>query len=292
MAEQDSSGGESGDGDAAVTRSEAAVGEARVKTEDATATREGSPTGLPVTVADRVASAASGALPTRRRRTRRPVEWESAAGGFDFGSWLSDIDLDEPSETESATTTPAGAGALSFLPFVGEAARDRESVEWESEAGGFDLGGWLGVEDTPVEAATVETPTADAVVDDAPTPDPSGGVGSGSGFGFPDDSGGPTVRLAAFALFAASAVAVALTLASTAGTVAVQPTNAVSAATDSPTPTATPSPTRTASPTPTPTPTATASPTPTPTPNDGGIIGGVLGGSSSEDDDGGLIDGV
>jgi hypothetical protein len=145
----------------------------------------------------------------------------------------------------------------------------------------------------------VETATEDAIIDDAPVSDPSGGVGSGGGIGFPRDGGGSTVRLADFALFATSAVAVALTLASTAGTIAVQPTNAVPAATDSPTPSPTVSPTTTASPTstgsptsrPTPTPTPTASPTPTPTPNDGGIVDRVLGGSSSEDDDS-IVDGV
>lgn len=200
------------------------------------------------------------ALPGGGYRRAESVERKSESGG----------------STSSSSATPFNTGLLATLPCVGGAARDRSSVEWESEAGGFDFDGWLGIEDAPAasteaaEATATEAAATGAVVDDTPTPDPSGGTGTG--IGFPGaGAGGSTFRLAALALFAASAVAVALTIASTAGTVApVQAINQASIATDSPTPT----------------PTAT----PTPEPDDG-VLGPILGGSSS-DDDGGIVDGL
>jgi hypothetical protein len=173
----------------------------------------------------------------------------------------------------------------------------REAADFEFENGGFDFEGWLGAGDgesefvapeadpaaTGVTAGTGASAVgAGAAAESGPTASADAGFGEPT----PDVSGGgtPSIKLAAFALFAASAVAVAFTVFSAApavpGTNAAQadPGPAGGAANETATATATPTATPTEGPTETPTPTPTPSPTPepTPTPTETPIVGNPL----------------
>jgi hypothetical protein len=195
-------------------------------------------------------------------RDRERVAWESESGGFDFETWLWPLALEPPEESHSV------GGIFAALPFAG--GPTGESVEGESASGGFDFGGWLGVKDPADLDPEPEAPDAET-----PPNDPTDGFGVGS---FSSCEAGSMDRLAAFALFTASAVAVALTLASTAGiiTLAVAQTQVPAPVTGPPTLalTATASPTPTALPAATPSATPAPTATPTLTPNPDGGIGG------------------
>lgn len=231
--------------------------------------------------------------------------------GFDFSTWLDETEVETPTETESvdseaesAELGPVYAGfnfrqwvaaaeesgpkkppdvaravgatqqesrvlrarVTSLLPFVGGATDE------DTYPGGFEFDKWLGdgdseffdavevAEESEPEPEPVETET---IVDEQPEfPSPPGG-------GIADS---PPLKLALFALFAASLVAVGL---SAAGAVApLGPADGFSTPAvaddteEQPVTTATPTPTPTPEPTATPTPEPTPTPTPTPTPED------------------------
>ncbi|WP_276260752.1 hypothetical protein [Haloglomus litoreum] len=234
---------------------------------------------------------------TTASRAEASGAFEFENGGFDFDSWLGaeSLDAETTAATETATGTATGAAAA--------------TGSFQFENGGFDFDGWLAAGDSeftapepePAPAAEAEpagaTATAGATggmtAEAADNAAASGPTASDPGFGEPSPAAGtgdetPPIKLAAFALFAASAVAVAFTILSAGGVVdpgqagveanpgpaggggaanatTATPT-ATATATQSPTPTATQSPTPTATQSPTPTPTASPTPTATPTP--------------------------
>ena len=236
-----------------------------------------------------------------------------AFGGFDFREWMA------ADETAGPSSPPDSARVVtpSIAEVDPEAAATSESAALTGAAGGdypagFAFSEWLGEGETEFvdpEALRAEpepeTPSVGATVPGEP--------------GYPTPPGGgiselPPVKVALFALFAATLAAVALTIAGPAAPLGpatgfADPAPAgnqggapAPTATPSPTATATPAPTptdtdaptatatqtRTETPTPTPTPTPTATPTPTvtptpeptasPTPTDNGS------------DDGGILD--
>lgn len=199
-----------------------------------------------------------------------------AFAGFSFRQWMEADDVEGPKEPRD---TPRVV-TQSIVEVDPEAAAESASVAdfgstGTSYPGGFAFAEWLGEGDTEYidpQAITPEpeptTPKAGATVPGEP--------------GYPSPPGGgisdlPPVKVAMFAVFAATLAAVALTLAGpvaplgpatgfadpAAGAQAGAP-----AATDTPTPTATRTPTATPEPddTPTQTPTATDTPTETPPP--------------------------
>ena len=225
-------------------------------------------------------------------------ETGSVYGGFDFKTWLDDDGVEgprEPPETPRVvgaaptTTVPLRTRVAAALPFVGPSTLEVD------EDDRFDFDAWLSEGET--EATEPVSPPAEPV-------DAGATVGGEGGFPTPPAGGGlsdaPPIKLAAFALFAASIVAVALTAGGAIPALGpAQGFGAVGAGEDTEvtaTPTPTPEPTPTPTPEPTPTPTPEPTPTPTPEPDDdddddddGGLLDPVLGGSS---DDGGLVGGL
>ncbi|PSP67972.1 hypothetical protein BRC85_03585 [Halobacteriales archaeon QS_1_69_70] len=219
------------------------------------------------------ASAETTAEPERER------DVGPAFGGFDFLQWMRSDDVEGP--------TPPPETARVVSPSIDEvdpeAAARSESAAVSGAAGGaaqtgFAFAEWLAAGDT--EFVDPEALMAEP----EPTP-PSAGASVPGDPGYPAPPGGsvadfPPVKVAMFAVFAASLAAVALTVAgpaaplgpatgfanpSPAGGAGAPAGTASPTATAAPTPTDTAPPTATDTPEQTDTPTATATQTPTPT---------------------------
>jgi hypothetical protein len=212
-----------------------------------------------------------------------------AFAGFDFRQWMESDDTDGP----RAPPDSARVVTQSIAEVDPEAAATSESAALSGTAGtsaatGFAFAEWLGQGDTeyvdpealqPEPAPAPETPSVGASVPGEP--------------GYPTPPGGgladmPPVKVAVYAVFAATLAAVALTVAgpvaplgpasgfANPGPAGGQAGAPAATATPTPTPTDTPdptptdteepTPTDTPEPDPTPTPTATPAATPTPTP--------------------------
>ncbi|MUV87104.1 hypothetical protein GJ631_11120, partial [Natronomonas sp. CBA1123] len=144
--------------------------------------------------------------------TEEAAELGPVYDGFDFGRWITDDSEAGPKEppdmprvvgSSPERAVSARSRLLGVLPFFGSP----EPVD--TYPGGFDFAGWLGEGESDFEpvAATPE-----------PTPDPDPAAAGATVGGEPSyptpGSGGitdtPPIKVAAFALFAASIVAVAL----------------------------------------------------------------------------------
>jgi hypothetical protein len=218
--------------------------------------------------------------------TETPTDPQAERGptysGFDLRRWMADdgeIGPKKPPGTPRVVgarpdrTASRRARLLGLLPLVGSP----DPVD--RYPGGFDFTGWLAegetssgvIEPIEPEPETAATATETPAIEGPEYPTPRGG-------GITDT---PPIKVAAFALFAASLVAVGLTLSGAVGAlgpasgftdpVPVDDADEQPVATATPTPEPTPSPTATPTatptPTPSPTPTPTATPTPTPTPS-------------------------
>lgn len=240
---------------------------------------------------------------------------EDAFGGFDFGAWVDEDGERGPSKPpEEARVVGADPSAPEpVLARIDEALPTRETAAADEYPGGFEFASWLeagessetdldtyfGFEEGPADDPTT---VAAATVDEPSFPTPPGR-------GLTEQ---PPVKLAAFAVFAATLVGAGLTMggfvaplgpdagfgappaaddgggeaavaATPTPTATPQPTPAPTpqpTAAPTPEPTSTPTPTAEPTPTPTPEPTPTAEPTATPTPTpegDGGIFDPILG---------------
>lgn len=276
----------------------------------------------------------------------------SESGGFDFGTWLEETEARTPTTpvegTETADdgrdVTPAFAGfgfrqwmesddtegpspppdqprvvTRTIAEVDPEAAATSESAAFSgsvdaSATTGFAFAEWLGAGETEFVDPEALLPEPE------PEPEtPSVGASVPGGPGYPSPPGGglsefPPVKVAVFAVFAATLAAVALTIAGPAAPLGpatgfADPAPAGSqggapaaTATPSPTPTATPAPTPTETdappasdtrtgtetPTPTLTPTPTVTPTTTVTPTPGGTASPTA--TDNGSDDGGILD--
>ena len=246
--------------------------------------------------------------------TEGTADPEAAYPGFSFDEWMDDEDIapDEPVEPAGATaeSRAASAGLLALFPFVGN-----EQVE--SGPDRFEFADWLGEDETEYIDPEMLRPDRTA---GAAGPADAGAALPEEG-GYPTPPGGgisdlPPVKLAVFAVFAATFAAVGLTLAG--GVAPLGPASGfvdsgeggggqpAPAATQTPTPEPTPEPTSAATdtsadtpeptgtpePTDTPvaTPTATPTPAPTPTPTATPESTGTPESTPTETEDDDLID--